>query len=270
MKWFGALMIGCLLATSAAAQQPERIEIDQCVWKCTKGGRYRSMLVTPELYIVSIDANRCPDQSYHCPSSYASFTTDDGVPVEVKGYVPGEKTTEVFNVYVPRGNRYLYVHGINSGDRSHVLDLAALVEGERASSMEPPIAAPGETSIDDLYRIFIEGYAQLDADKVAGLYTEDAIYLSPGGDARRGRPAIREWFSRMFRGAEERGENLELSFETVERRVQGSLAYEVGYFTLTRVGSERAGTSRAKFVVVLKRIPGAGWRLHVDGYSDAD
>ena len=45
--------------------------------------------------------------------------------------------------------------------------------------------------VDEPYQRFSAAYATLDADRVAQMYTEDALMLPPGGDILQGRAAIR-------------------------------------------------------------------------------
>jgi ketosteroid isomerase-like protein len=101
------------------------------------------------------------------------------------------------------------------------------------------------------------------------VYGEDAAYLGPRGDTVRGRAAIREEFAGLFERANEQGDELTLTFEHVERAIEGRLAYETGYYTLTRRGPEGERSSRGKFVVVARFTKGKGWSFQVDSYSPA-
>ena len=67
----------------------------------------------------------------------------------------------------------------------------------------------------------------------------------------------------------EGGFQMALSFNSVDRDIDGDLAYDIGYYTLIRTqdGGE-ISRSKGKFVVVLKRVPDGSWRIHADGYSD--
>lgn len=139
-------------------------------------------------------------------------------------------------------------------------------------SSGPDALAPATTSsatdLDDVYEAFARGYAELDADLVAGLYTKDAVYLPPSSEIRRGRAQIRDGFARMFDRARARGERLAIEFDRSDRRISGDLAFEVGIFTLTRRSSGKPDRiSRGKFTVVLFRGADGAWRFHVDAYS---
>lgn len=124
--------------------------------------------------------------------------------------------------------------------------------------------------IESIYKRFSQAYTRLDPDRAASLYTEDALYLSPGGDIRHGRNAIRETFESFFQWAADGGFNLEIAFDSVDRGIEGDLAYDIGYYTLTRrSGEEVVAKDRGKFVVVLKRQPNDSWRFHVDAYNSA-
>jgi|GEM_PF-4486108 len=131
-------------------------------------------------------------------------------------------------------------------------------------------AHPG---IDAIYAKFTQGYKDLDAPRVAALYTQDALYLPPGDDVLRGRDAIEQRFAAAFSRAWEAGERWHIRFEILDRGVEGSLAYDVGYYHLDRVPRSddnpgEGGSSTGKFTVVI-RCQGKQGPCHfqVDGYS---
>jgi ketosteroid isomerase-like protein len=159
---------------------------------------------------------------------------------------------------------------------------------EQAEQKTPPEPAPPESPapyLDEVYRNFARAYRDLDADAVARLYSEDALYL-PAGSERpivRGRAGIRELFEQLFAVNRDVGATLAIEFRIVERRVEGPMAADVGYYRLTRTPSaemmeaEEDGirVSVGKFVVVAEKTPPqtAGgtptWRFRTDAFSGA-
>lgn len=149
----------------------------------------------------------------------------------------------------------------------NLFSLAALV------LLAAPLSAQDSASVakqlDAHYARFSQAYVALDPDAVANLYTEDAFYLSPGSDIRRGRAAVRQEFASFFASVRSRGDSLRIVFTIVDRKISGGLAAEVGYFDLTsrpNVGEPR--TSRGKFVVIWVRGIDGVWRFRTDTYSD--
>lgn len=123
--------------------------------------------------------------------------------------------------------------------------------------------------LDDVYRRFSEGYKKLDPAQVAGLYTDDAFYLSPGADVKRGREKILAEFSGYFDSVQKTGGSLSVAFQILGRQVSGDLAYDVGIYTLTQKNAnDESGVGRGKFVVVARQFGNGEWRFQVDGYSD--
>jgi len=123
--------------------------------------------------------------------------------------------------------------------------------------------------IDDVYRRFSEAYRKLDPEAVTNLYTDDALYLAPGSEVKRGREKILAEFSDFFNSVRQGGGSVSVSFRILARGVSESLAYDVGIFTVTEKranGEVRAGSG--KFVVVAKRERNGEWRFQVDGYSN--
>ncbi len=140
-----------------------------------------------------------------------------------------------------------------------------------AAASDP--APEDRAAIDSVYHRFSRAYDLLDADSVAGLYTEDALYLPAGGDLIRGRRAIRADFSNFFDELREQDVALRISFSTVDRHLTGDLAYDVGYYTLESAPSGREGSppvvSRGKFTTVWRKGVDGTWRIHVDAFSPA-
>lgn len=132
--------------------------------------------------------------------------------------------------------------------------------------------APGvakHDGLDDVYRRFSKAYRDLDHKIFAELYTENAAYLVPGDNIQIGGTGIVKSFDDFFTAIRSRGQKANISFEIVQRKVEGSMAYDVGIYTLTTsyAGKTSIGSGRGKFVVVALR-DGPRWRFQVDGYSD--
>src|SRR5687768_8017797 len=85
--------------------------------------------------------------------------------------------------------------------------------------------------IDDVYRRFSEAYKKFDPEAVTNLYTDDAFYLSPGSDVKRGREKVSAVFSGYFNSVKNAGGSLTISFRILDRSVSGDLAYDVGIYT---------------------------------------
>lgn len=150
---------------------------------------------------------------------------------------------------------------------SHRVVFAALI------GFTAPLSAQDSAAVarllDAQYARFSQAYVALDPDAVANLYSEDAHYLSPGADIKRGRAAIRDEFKRFFDSVRSRGDSIRIVFTIVDRKISGGLAAEVGYFDLTgKTSSGESRTSRGKFVVIWVRGGDGVWRFRTDTYSD--
>ncbi len=259
---FATIVVALTCSGSAA----ETIELDRCIaGKCHRNGRYDAVQITDTHFIVYIDADRCPGHDTHCPTSYDAFTTPDGTHVDTGDYVLGKKTRDTIKVYVPRQYKGLYVKGINGSTRDDLLPLTDFEDFSRARNVVTRRPAV-ETSIDALFDMVSKAFETKDAERAAAAYAEDATYMGEG-DTIRGRTAIREVFAGVFDRARDQGQLLTMTFERGERWVEGRLAYETGYFTLTRRGPEGERVSRGKFVVVARFTEGLGWRFQVESYS---
>ena len=122
--------------------------------------------------------------------------------------------------------------------------------------------------LDGIYLQFVEGYRTLKPELVSDLYTDDALYLAPGGEIDRGHARIAQIFRESFDKVRRDGAKLDLTFRIVQRRLAGDMAYDVGEYTYTRTVAGKAPvTARGKFVVVALKGKDRKWKFQVDGYS---
>lgn len=130
-------------------------------------------------------------------------------------------------------------------------------------------------SIDNLYQQFSKAYQTLDVDLVSNLYTEDANYLP--GNANQAvmmsREPIRKSFASYFEGAESMGRDLKISFRIVERNIDDSLAYDIGYYLLQSKSIDMEefpeGGNAGKFVTAMGLQQDGTWKFLLDGFSPA-
>lgn len=122
--------------------------------------------------------------------------------------------------------------------------------------------------LDAVYERFTRAYRELDADLFRQIYTQNALYLSPGSDVRKGLDAFSGGFRGMFERAGQQGQVLNISFRILDRQVSEGLATDVGIYTLLRKEEgETVHRSRGKFIVVALKQDDGSWLFHVDGYS---
>lgn len=144
--------------------------------------------------------------------------------------------------------------------------IAAQQQGNRPRGDSASVAK----ELDQVYARFRKAYARLDPVAVAGLYTEDALYLAGEDEVRRGRAAIREVFNPFFASVQRDSARLELRFRILRRAIAPGLATDVGYYHLVRVrGGTRGKPSVGRFVTVLQEGADGQWRFSVDSYTDA-
>jgi uncharacterized protein (TIGR02246 family) len=111
------------------------------------------------------------------------------------------------------------------------------------------------SDISAVNRQFEEAARKGDLDRIASLYTPDAIAFPPDGPLVKGRDAIKQMWGTV---AQQIGLK-DVRLATLDFEQAGDTGYEVGEATLT----VSSGTAVVKFVVVWKKI-GGQWRLHRD------
>jgi uncharacterized protein (TIGR02246 family) len=114
--------------------------------------------------------------------------------------------------------------------------------------------------IGKVNRMFEDAVRAQDPDRIASLYTGNAVALPPDGPIVRGQDGIRQLWSSAIKDMGLR----DVTLKTIDLEVQDDSACEVGQATLTLdpPGGPRA-TVNVKYVVVWQRF-GSEWRLHRD------
>jgi uncharacterized protein (TIGR02246 family) len=111
------------------------------------------------------------------------------------------------------------------------------------------------TDIAAVNRAFEEAARKRDNDRIAGLYTADAIVMPPDAPFVKGREKIKQFWGSAI---QQMGVK-DVKLNTVDLELVGDTAYEVGEAVLTL----QSGGVTAKYVVVWKKVDGQ-WRLHRD------
>jgi len=126
-----------------------------------------------------------------------------------------------------------------------VLVVACIVQGQ---SKTDPV-------LNKLATEWAAAYNAKDAAKLAGLYTEDAVFMAPNQPMAKGRAAIEAQFKREF---QQGFTNLKLM--PMESAISGAQAFEAGTATVTAPGGR---TENGKYLVVFKQVGGA-WKIAYD------
>jgi uncharacterized protein (TIGR02246 family) len=111
------------------------------------------------------------------------------------------------------------------------------------------------TDIAAVNRAFEEAARKRDTERLAALYTADAIVMPPDAPFVRGREDIKQ----IWGAAIQQMGLKEIRLNTLDLEVMGDTGYEVGEAVLTL----ESGGVTAKYVVVWKKVDGQ-WRLHRD------
>jgi uncharacterized protein (TIGR02246 family) len=114
--------------------------------------------------------------------------------------------------------------------------------------------------IGKVNRMFEDAVRAKDPDRIASLYTGNAMVLPPDGPVVRGQDGVRQLWTSVIKDMGLR----DVTLKTIDLDVQDDSACEVGQATLTLEppGGQRA-TVNVKYVVVWRRFSGE-WRLHRD------
>lgn len=146
------------------------------------------------------------------------------------------------------------------------LSFAAAVFSVSCAPQEAEEQAPGtdvqavRAAIEQVNQQFVEAFKAGDVATMASLYAEDAVVLAPGEEMVHGRAAIQESMAAQLPPGVQ-----EFSLATMHVGAEGSLAYEVGTYSLTFQPEGQPSVSDAgKYVVVWERQADGSWKLKAD------
>jgi uncharacterized protein (TIGR02246 family) len=112
-----------------------------------------------------------------------------------------------------------------------------------------------QAEIAAVNRAFEDAARRGDFDRVASLYTADAMVLPPDGPFVKGRDAIGPFWA----SAAQQLRLKDIRLQTLDLEIAGDTACEVGEAALTL----ESGAAVVKYVVAWKKVAGQ-WRLHRD------
>jgi ketosteroid isomerase-like protein len=120
--------------------------------------------------------------------------------------------------------------------------------------------------IDALAQIstqFSAAYVQGDAEKMASLYTDDAVIFPGNSDLIRGKEAIKKYWT-LSPGRTITHHKI----TAVEIKITGETAYDYGYFEVSgRNNGEAWGLNYGKYLIVWKRGSDGVWKMHLDMWN---
>ena len=107
---------------------------------------------------------------------------------------------------------------------------------------------------------FSAAFNSNDAAALAAQYADDAIVMFANQPAVEGRPAIQSLYEAMFRA-----NAVKIALTPLETHLAGDWAYDRGNATTTITPkSGKPVEEPAKYLVVLKRLPGGLWKVYRD------
>lgn len=125
-----------------------------------------------------------------------------------------------------------------------------------------PAMAGGASAIKERKTEFETVFNAGKSDKLAALYTEDALVLPPDSAMVKGREAI----AKMWQGVIDSGFT-DLDVQAQEIVVVGETAYETGTFVGTVVTDDGEAEAAGKYIVVWKKQDGR-WMLHREIWNE--
>ena len=122
----------------------------------------------------------------------------------------------------------------------------------------------------DVWFPFIETYSNFDADGFMSIHSEDVIRVNRDGKSIRIGDEYSESMHKNSKRNIERQTKRTIEFSFLERIVRKDVAFEVGYYKVTRQVPEKpAQIFYGKFQVLLKKLDGK-WKIYLDSDTSND
>ncbi len=171
-------------------------------------------------------------------------------------YGPVDASTHAGDVAAPFGQPHGWIGNSlkyqgTGAYRIHAHTLAGDVRLHKLEAVESAHPSPGtddfESSLKGILNQYSAAYSSKNADQIANLYAEDALYVGATGKVE-GRTAIRESLANEFAEASD----MELNIHSVRSDYSSEMGYNYGTY---KAGS-RADSEAGKYVLVLKKVKG--------------
>ncbi|MDA2931509.1 SgcJ/EcaC family oxidoreductase, partial [Acidobacteria bacterium AH-259-O06] len=124
---------------------------------------------------------------------------------------------------------------------------------EEATSTEADVEA-----VNSLHDEYVTVHNDNDAERLAALYTQDAVLMPPNEPARAGNQAVQSWFQDAFDQS-----TAELSLASDEVQVTADSAFDRGTYTikLTPKSGGEAIEDNGKWILILRKQPDGSWKI---------
>jgi uncharacterized protein (TIGR02246 family) len=123
------------------------------------------------------------------------------------------------------------------------------------------IFAEAKRAIDKGNAEWIEAWEKGDPERIAAIFTDDAIMLSQGGRVFKGRQEILE---RQKAAMQSVTRPVKVSVITVRIWLDGDAAYETGKYKYEYTEKGKPVTEEGRYVTMWKRQDDGSWKLSMD------
>ncbi len=121
--------------------------------------------------------------------------------------------------------------------------------------------AEAKRAIDKGNARWIEAWEKGSPERIAAIFTEDAVMLSQGGKVFKGRQQILE---RQKAAMQSVTRPVKVSLLTVKVWLDGDTAYETGKYKYEYVEKGKPVTEEGRYVTTWKRRSDSSWKLSMD------
>ncbi len=114
------------------------------------------------------------------------------------------------------------------------------------------------TAMSQIEAAWKTGYEAGDAAAVAGLYTEDAVYLAPYFGATRGKAALQAQLAESMGMMSSR----KITINRTDQGGSGDLSYGIGTYTVEMMMGTASMTDNGKYLTLARRGADGTWKIY--------
>ena len=146
--------------------------------------------------------------------------------------------------------------------RAKPFSLVAAVFAVACATTRQVDVASVQSELNNINRRMEQAVSAKNADAIAELYANDAVFMAPNAPAARGKEAIRASWAEALKASP----TLRLTTTGVNVAASGDWAGETGTYTFSYTGDQGPVTDRGKYVVNFRR-DGTDWKVVNDIFN---
>jgi uncharacterized protein (TIGR02246 family) len=154
------------------------------------------------------------------------------------------------------------------GTAAVAFTMTACNEAPPTATVVPDTHDADVKAISDNETQWNSDYASRDADKIVSHYTDDAVLITPGEEAAKGKDGIRNAVNAMM---SDKAFTVTFKASKVDISKSGELGYSLGEYKLTATNpfTHKIANDHESYVTTYRKQPDGSWKAETDIVTSA-